>query len=78
MKSTAAGRYQILYKFAEAYKKNLGLKGLWPEDQDKIAIQLTKECKALEDIEAGRIGVAINKYRSRWASPPGAGYGQFE
>lgn len=45
---------------------------------DKIAIQLTKECKALEDIEAGRIGVAINKYRSRWAYPPGAGYGQFE
>lgn len=78
LKSTAAGRYQILYKFAEAYKKQLGLKGFWPEDQDKIAIQMIKECNAIDDIEAGRIEIAINKCRSRWASLPGAGYGQYE
>ena len=78
LKSTAAGAYQILYKFWVAYKKQLGLKGFYPEDQDAIATQLIKECKARDDINAGRIESAITKCRSRWASLPGAGYGQFE
>ena len=78
LKSTAAGRYQVLYKYWLHYKKQLGLKGFYPEDQDAIAIQLIKECKALDDINAGRIEQAITKCRSRWASLPGAGYGQFE
>lgn len=78
LKSTAAGAYQILYKYWDHYRKQLGLKGFWPEDQDAIAMQLIKECKAVDDINAGRIEVAINKCRSRWASLPGAGYGQFE
>lgn len=78
LKSTAAGAYQILYKYWVAYKKQLNLKGFYPEDQDAIAMQLIKECKARDDINAGRIEVAISKCRSRWASLPGAGYGQFE
>lgn len=78
LKSTAAGAYQILYKYWVAYKKQLGLKGFYPEDQDAIAMQLIKECRALDDINAGRIESAITKCRSRWASLPGAGYGQFE
>ena len=78
LKSTAAGAYQILYKYWVAYKKQLGLKGFYPEDQDAIAMQLIKECKARGDINAGRIESAITKCRSRWASLPGAGYGQFE
>lgn len=78
LKSTAAGAYQILYKYWVAYKKQLGLKGFYPEDQDAIAMQLIKECKARDDINAGRIEAAITKCRSRWASLPGAGYGQFE
>lgn len=78
LKSTAAGAYQILYKYWVAYKKQLGLKGFYPEDQDAIAMQLIKECKARDDINAGRIESAISKCRSRWASLPGAGYGQFE
>lgn len=78
LKSTAAGRYQVLYKYWLHYKKQLGLKGFYPKDQDAIAIQLIKECKALDDINAGRIEQAITKCRSRWASLPGAGYGQFE
>lgn len=76
--STAAGRYQVLYKYWKHYQKQLGLKGFYPEDQDAIAVQLIKECKALDDINAGRIEQAITKCRSRWASLPGAGYGQFE
>lgn len=78
LKSTAAGAYQILYRFWKAYKEQLKLKGFYPEDQDAIAIQMIKECKAMDDINAGRIELAITKCRSRWASLPGAGYGQFE
>ncbi|QHJ81491.1 MAG: hypothetical protein [Bacteriophage sp.] len=78
LKSTAAGRYQVLYKYWDHYRKQLNLKGFYPSDQDAIAIQLIKECGAMADIEAGRIEVGITKCRSRWASLPGAGYGQFE
>lgn len=78
IKSTAAGRYQILARFYDAYKKQLNLPDFSPASQDKIATQLIKECKALDDINAGRIKDALVKCRSRWASLPGAGYGQFE
>lgn len=76
--STAAGRYQILARFFDVYKKQLGLKDFGKESQDAIAIQLIKECHALDDVEAGRIKDAIVKCKSRWASLPGAGYGQHE
>lgn len=76
--SSAAGRYQILEKFAKHYMKQLKLPDFGPDSQDKIAIQLIKECKALDDIYAGRIHSAVYKCRSRWASLPGAGYNQHE
>lgn len=76
--SSAAGRYQILEKFAKHYMNQLKLPDFGPDSQDKIAIQLIKECKALDDIYAGRIHSAVYKCRSRWASLPGAGYGQHE
>lgn len=78
IKSTAAGRYQILARFYDHYKSQLKLPDFSPDSQDKIAIQLIKECKAIDDIEAGRIDEALTKCRSRWASLPGAGYGQNE
>lgn len=78
IKSTAAGRYQILARYYDHYKKQLKLPDFSPESQDAIAIQLIKECSAMGDIEAGRIVSAIDKCRSRWASLPGAGYGQHE
>lgn len=78
IKSTAAGRYQVLAKFYDAYKKQLRLPDFSPTSQDAIAMQLIRECKATADIEAGRIVDAIHKCRSRWASLPGAGYGQHE
>ena len=56
--------------------RQLRLPDFGPDSQDKIAIQLIKECKALDDIYEGRIRSAIYKCRSRWASfppPPGAG-----
>lgn len=78
IKSTAAGRYQLLSKWWDAYKKILKLKDFSPANQDAVAIQQIKERKAIPDIEAGRIKEAIAKCSNIWASLPGAGYGQHE
>lgn len=78
IKSTAAGRYQILSRNYDHYKKLLGLKDFSPLSQDKIAIQLIKEQRALDDILCGRIDQAIEKTCNIWASFPGAGYQQHE
>ena len=76
--STAAGRYQILKRIFDHYRKTLNLPDFSPESQRAIAFQLIRECRAMADIEAGRIELAIIKCRSRWASFPAAGYGQHE
>lgn len=78
LSSTAAGRYQILYRFWTHYKKQLGLPDFSPQSQDRYAIQQFKERRALDDIEAGRVEQAISKCSNIWASFPGAGYGQYE
>lgn len=78
IKSTAAGRYQLLSRYYDAYKKQLGLPDFSPLSQDKIAIQQIKEQRALDDILLGRIPQAIEKCSNIWASFPGAGYGQHE
>lgn len=76
--STAAGRYQILARYFDTYKRQLGLKDFSPASQDAIALQMIGECRALDDIDLGLLATAVNKCRSRWASLPGAGYGQHE
>jgi muramidase (phage lysozyme) len=76
--STAAGRYQLLSRYFDAYKKQLGLSDFSPESQDAIALQQIKERLALADIEAGRFDQAVAKVKNIWASLPGAGYGQHE
>ncbi|WP_283647636.1 glycoside hydrolase family 24 protein [Hafnia paralvei] len=78
LKSTAAGRYQLLSRWWDAYRKQLGLKDFSPASQDTVALQQIKERKALSDIDAGNITSAIQKCSNIWASLPGAGYGQFE
>jgi muramidase (phage lysozyme) len=78
LSSTAAGRYQILQRYFDHYKRTLRLPDFSPDSQDKIAVQLIKECRALEDVTAGRFSKAVDKCKSRWASLPGAGYGQHE
>ena len=78
IKSTAAGRYQVLARFYDAYKAQLHLPDFSPASQDAIALQQIKERKALDDIDAGRIASAIQKCCNIWASLPGAGYGQHE
>ena len=78
IKSTAAGRYQLLSRYFDAYKRQLGLSDFGPVSQDRIALQQIRERSALLDIQAGRIPDAIAKCRNIWASLPGAGYGQHE
>lgn len=76
--STAAGRYQLLAKYYDAYAKQLGLSNFGPMNQDRIAIQQIRERGALLDIQAGRFAIAVGKVKNIWASLPGAGYGQRE
>lgn len=79
VKSTAAGRYQLLSRYWDAYRVSLKLiGGFSPENQDRIAIRQIREQRALEDIKAGRIVEAVSKCRNIWASLPNAGYGQHE
>lgn len=76
--STAAGRYQILGRYADAYIKQLALPDFGHDSQDSIAVQMMRECDALRSIEAGRLDDALFRCRSRWASLPLAGYEQHE
>lgn len=76
--STAAGRYQLLARYYDVYKKLLRLKDFTPVNQDLIAIQQIRERRALPDIQSGRFDDAAAKCRNIWASLPGAGYGQYE
>jgi muramidase (phage lysozyme) len=76
--SDAAGRYQFMGRYWEHYKVQLGLPDFGPASQDKWCVQLIRECHALDAIEAGHFDLAVNLCRSRWASLPGAGYGQHE
>lgn len=78
LSSTAAGRYQLLARYYDAYKKKLNLIDFSPASQDAIAIQQIKECNAYADIIAGRFYQAVKKCAHIWASLPGAGYKQRE
>lgn len=70
--STAAGRYQILYKTF----KGLKMKDFTPESQDKAAIDLIRGRKAYGDILAADWEAAIMKCNKEWASLPNSPYGQ--
>lgn len=72
--SSAFGRYQIMRRDWPHYKKLLKLPDIGPESQDKYAIQLIKETRALPLIEAGRFDEALALFAHLWASLPGKGY----
>jgi muramidase (phage lysozyme) len=76
--STAAGRYQLLSRYWDAYRRQLMLHGFTPENQDRVALQQIRECKALALIDAGQFDEAMFQCRRIWASLPGANYGQHE
>lgn len=78
IKSSAAGRYQLLARFYDFYKAKLRLLDFSPASQDAIAMQQIKERLALDAIDAGALNEAILKCSNIWASLPGSEYGQRE
>ena len=77
LKSTGAGRYQLLSRWWDAYRKQLGLKDFSPKSGTLWCSRL-KRRGALPMIDHGGIRQAIDRCSNIWASLPGAGYGQFE
>ena len=77
LKSTGAGRYQLLSRWWDAYRKQLGLKDFSPKSQ---ALWHCSRLRAwrFTMIDRGDIRQAIDRCSNIWASLPGAGYGQFE
>ena len=77
LKSTGAGRYQLLSRWWDAYHRQLGLKDF------SRKVRTLWHCSrlrygALPMIDRGDIRQAIDRCSNIWASLPGAGYGQFE
>lgn len=68
--STAAGRYQGLTKTWVAVARRIGLKDFSPKSQDRFAIELIREKRALRDVREGRFETAICKVGRIWASLP--------
>lgn len=78
LNSTAAGRYQLLARYYDHYKKILVLSDFSPESQDAIALRQIAECHALDDIDEGSLPEAVRKCARIWASLPGNTYGQHQ
>lgn len=76
--SNASGRYQFMLRDYGHYRALLKLPDFGPLSQDRWAIQLIRERRALDLVKAGKIPQAITAVRNIWASLPGAGYGQPE
>ena len=76
--STAAGRYQFLFRDWFHYKTLLHLPDFGPASQDLWAIQLIRERAALPLIDMGSFADAVARVSNLWASLPGASYGQHE
>jgi lysozyme len=74
--STAAGRYQVLAHYFEAYKAQLGLTDFSPASQDAVALQQMKERGVPFLLKEDRVQEAITACSYIWASFPGNSYGQ--
>lgn len=74
--STAAGAYQIIKPTWVTLKIKLGLPDFGPESQDKAALELISEAKALDLIYGGQVAEAITRCHGIWASLPGSTSGQ--
>ena len=72
--SSASGRYQFLRTNWAHYRDLLRLPDFSPASQDKWALQLIRECRALPMIEAGQFAQAVAACAHLWASLPGQGY----
>lgn len=78
LSTSAAGRYQFLWRTWDALRNQLSLPDFGPESQDSAALELVRQRGALNDVDAGRFADAVRKCAPIWASLPGAGYDQPE
>lgn len=78
VRSTAAGRYQLLYRYWQPYCKLLHVDDFEPLTQDRIALQQIRERRAMPAIAAGDIPTAIERCSNIWASLPGNDYDQHQ
>jgi muramidase (phage lysozyme) len=76
LRSSAAGRYQLLAHYFEVYKEQLRLPDFSPMSQDLVALQQIKERHAYQPILDGNISFSITACSNIWASFPGNDYGQ--
>ena len=74
IKSTAAGRYQILHTYWPHYKEQLNLPDFGPMSQDLYTIQQLREHHAIPFLHAGKFKSAVKAVSHICASLPGAGY----
>jgi muramidase (phage lysozyme) len=74
--STAAGRYQLLFRYFSHYAAQLSLPDFSPLSQDKIALCQIKEQGALPFIDGGDFSSAVYRCSNIWASFPGNIYQQ--
>ena len=74
--ATAAGRYMFLRRTWDRLAPKIRAYDFGPLNQDRAAIALLRENKALDDIMAGRFEEAVKKLNKVWATLPGAPYGQ--
>lgn len=72
--STAAGRYQFLYKTYDAMAKRLGIMDFSPESQDKVAIALMLE-KGVDFSDGADFGRNVAKINNVWTSLAGSSLG---
>lgn len=76
--STAAGKYQFLFRTWKRFADGLKLPDFSEESQDLACIAQLWEVNAITPILKGDVAIAIEKSKKVWASFPGAGYGQGE
>lgn len=76
--STAAGKYQFIRPTWRGLKSKLGLSDFSPMNQDRAAVGLIDEVKALRLVVAGNFELAVLACSTKWASLPGTDEGQPE
>jgi len=75
-RSTAAGRYQFLYRTWQPIARQYGFSDMRPAYQDLAAVYLINYRGAINDLLAGNLANALPKISWEWASLPPSRYGQ--
>jgi len=76
LRSTAAGKFQIIRPTWLRVKRALGLPDFGPASQDAAAVYLIRQRGALDAIERGDFAGALALCAAEWASLPGSTAGQ--